>query len=100
MNHKPDDRSSRVFFPRKPHLPHVLTAFRAETFPKFSSFWLLVSDMELRQIEPVARNNGAGRTVYRWEESTQELTYDYRKVAEHMTMAGNGLYKSRERCKD
>ncbi len=56
--------------------------------------------MELRQIELVARNNGAGRTVYRWEESTQELTYDCRKVAEHMTMAGNGLYKSRERCKD
>jgi len=38
--------------------------------------------------------------VYRSEGSTQELGYDDPKIAEHMTMAGNGLNKSREHRKD
>lgn len=54
----------------------------------------------IRRIDLAARNNGAGQTVYRWEGSTHELRYDDRKVAEHMTMGGNGLNKSRERRED
>src|SRR6266436_2900807 len=45
------------------------------------------------KIDLAARNNGAGLMVYRWEGSTQEFRYDDRKVAEHMTMVGNGLNK-------
>lgn len=48
----------------------------------------------------MARNNGAGQKVYRLEGSTRELPYDDRKVAEHMTMACNGLNKLCERRKD
>jgi len=51
------------------------------------------------KIDLVARNNGAGPMVYRWEGSIQELLCDDRKVAEHLTLVGNGLNKSRERHK-
>ena len=54
----------------------------------------------IRQIELAARNNGAVQTVYRCEGSTYELRYDDREVAEHMTMGGDGLSKSRERFED
>lgn len=52
------------------------------------------------QIDLVVRNNGAGQKVYRLEGSTQELPYDDRKVAEHMTMACSAPDKSREHRKD
>jgi len=55
---------------------------------------------EIRQIDPVSRNNCAAQTVYRWEGPAQSLGFDDRKVSEHMTMAGNGLNKLRERRKD
>ena len=69
-------------------------------YSEVSKRWVRASEKGIRKIDLVARNNGARQTVYRLEGSTQELDYDDRKVAEHMTMAGNGLNKSSERRKD
>jgi hypothetical protein len=77
-----------------------LPRFVAKTFSKSRSRWVRASDKGTRQIDLVVRNNGAGQKVYRLEGSTQELPYDDRKVAEHMTMACNWLNKSRERRQD
>jgi hypothetical protein len=62
-------------------------------YSEVSKRWVRASEKGIRKIDLVARNNGAGQTVYRLEGSTQELGYDDRKVAEHMTMACNGLNK-------
>ena len=87
-------------FARKRNLSPVLTAFGAETFPSLEAVGSEPQKKGIRQIDPVSRNNCAAQTVYRWEGSAQSLGFDDRMVSEHMTMAGNGLNKLRERRKD
>ena len=76
-------------------LGNLSCAYRVSclNIPEVSTRWVRASEKGIRKIDLVARNNGARQTVYRLEGSTQELGYDVRKVAEHMTMAGNELNK-------